>query len=90
MRYYYHGTIQARWEAIQSAGRLKAPVFMFDDDELASLFAERTAEIEDDVPVVLRLDLKGFRVYEDPTAPFIEVAHTTRRDVPIELIEEVA
>lgn len=71
-RYYYHGTIEERWNNVQSTGRMKAPVFVFDDEEPATLFAERTAETEEDTPVVLRLDLKGFRVYKDPTASFIQ------------------
>ena len=88
-RYYYHGTTEESWNTIQSIGYMKAPIFVFDDAELATLFAERTAEIEDNTPIVLQLDLKDFRLHKDPTAPLIQKAHTVHQDVSVSRIEEI-
>jgi hypothetical protein len=70
-RYYYHGTSPAMYNAIRLAGKLTAPVYVAAERRLALTFSKNRLRFHPDREkrkerVVLKLDLKGFRLTPDP------------------------
>jgi len=82
---WYHATSRQRLEHALQDGFLRAPVFVADDPDIASLFTYRLKPEES--PVVLKLNLSGFRLCKDPDE-YLD-ARVVRVDVPTVRIVEI-